>query len=342
MTSPSEATKLGVVVIGRNEGERLARCFRSLKAGPKDYPIVYVDSGSTDGSRELARAQGADLVELDPSQGFTMARGRNAGMQRLLNLIPDLDLIQFLDGDCELQPTWLELGRRTMESRPDAAVVSGRRRERQRDANVYHRLMDMEWDTPIGEVAACHGDAMMRVAFLRAAGPFDELLIAGEEPELCARLRAAGGRILRVDAEMSLHDVSIDRFGQWWRRCMRSGHGSAQCASLHGWLHDKDATRLLASAWLWDFFIPLGLVIAVWQFGPSALLGFLIYPLHAAKIAFGRWRRGASVADAAAYAVFMQVSRASTLLGHLSFVLTRLRRRPSKLIEYKGDARKAT
>jgi GT2 family glycosyltransferase len=340
MNASSE--KLGVVVIGRNEGARLARCLASLQSGSANHPIVYVDSASTDGSPALARARGADVVELDTSQGFTMARGRNAGMRRLLERIPDLELIQFLDGDCELQPTWLEIGERTMAARPDAAVVSGRRRERRRDANVYHRLMDMEWDTPIGEVVACHGDALMRVAFLRAAGPFDESLIAGEEPELCARLRAAGGRIVRVDAEMSVHDVAIDRFGQWWRRCLRSGHAEAQAAARHGWLHDKAATRVLLSAWLWVCVVPLALALASWQFGPWALLGFLVYPLHAAKIAWGRWRRGAVLADAALYALFIQIGRGATLLGHWSLLRTRLQRRPSTLIEYKSDARKAT
>lgn len=334
--------KLGVVVIGRNEGARLARCLASLGTGQTPHPIVYVDSGSSDGSTELARAQGADLVELDPSQGFTMARGRNAGLRRLLERMPDLELIQFLDGDCELQPNWLELGQRAMQQHPDAAVVSGRRRERHADANIYHRLMDMEWDTPIGEVAACHGDALMRVSFLRAAGPFDESLIAGEEPELCVRLRAAGGRILRVDAEMSLHDVSIDRFGQWWRRCLRSGHAEAQAAARHGWLHDKAASRVLLSAWLWVFVVPLAILIAVLLLGGWALALFLVYPLHTAKIALGRWRRGASVADALLYALFIQIGRFATWLGHWSHWLRRLRGRPSTLIEYKTGARNAT
>ena len=333
---------LGVVVIGRNEGARLARCLASLGAGATAPPIVYVDSGSSDGSVELARAQGADVVELDPSSGFTMARGRNAGMQRLLDRFPDLELVQFLDGDCELQPAWLESGQRAMRARPDAAVVSGRRRERHRDANIYHRLMDMEWDTPIGEVAACHGDAMMRVAFLRAAGSFDETLIAGEEPELCVRLRAAGGRILRLDAEMSLHDVSIDRFGQWWRRCLRSGHAEAQGAASHGWLHDRAASRVLLSAWLWALFLPVAITLSALLFGPWALAAFLVYPLHTAKIALGRRRRGDTVADSLLYALFVQIGHFATVLGHWSHWLTRLQRRPSTLIEYKTRARNPT
>lgn len=49
----SITTSLGVVVIGRNEGERLKRCLASL-LGNVDQ-IVYVDSGSTDGSVQLAQ-----------------------------------------------------------------------------------------------------------------------------------------------------------------------------------------------------------------------------------------------------------------------------------------------
>ena len=248
-----------------------------------------------------------------------MARGRNAGFRRLLERMPEIELVQFLDGDCELQPRWLDQGRLAMQQHPDAAVVSGRRRERDRNANVYHRLMDMEWDTPIGEVDACHGDAMMRVSFLRKAGLFDESLIAGEEPELCTRLRGAGGRILRLPAEMSLHDAAIDGFRTWWRRCLRSGHAEAQCAARHGWRRDRSAIRALVRPWLWVFCVPLALGLATLSLGAVALAGFLVYPLHAAKIALARRRRGDSLADSALYALFVLIGRVPTWLGHLSY-----------------------
>ena len=330
---------LGVVVIGRNEGARLARCLESLRAAGPAVPVVYVDSGSTDGSPALARARGAELVALDPARGFTMARGRNAGARRLLERVPGLSLIQFLDGDCEMQPAWLEAGRRAMQAHPDAAAVSGRRRERRRNLNVYHRLMDMEWDTPIGEVGACHGDVLMRVSYLQAAGLFDEGLIAGEEPELCTRLRGAGGRILRIDAEMSLHDAAIESFSQWWRRCLRSGHGQLQAAARHGWRHDPALARELVRPWLWICLVPLAVLAAALAWTPLALLGLLVYPLHAAAIARARRRRGASIGDAWLYAASILIGRIPVWLGHVSFLATRLRRRQSTLIEYKGDAR---
>jgi hypothetical protein len=48
------------------------------------------------------------------------------------------------------------------------------------------------------------------------------------------RLRAAGWRVCRLDAEMAWHDAAMTRFGQWWRRTLRSGYAFAQGAALHG------------------------------------------------------------------------------------------------------------
>jgi len=66
----------GVVVIGRNEGERLKRCLRSIPTG---YPVVYVDSGSSDDSVAFALSTGAIGDEMDNASGCTGARAGNAG-----------------------------------------------------------------------------------------------------------------------------------------------------------------------------------------------------------------------------------------------------------------------
>src|SRR6185437_7195484 len=95
--------KFGAVAIGRNEGERLRQCLKSLSAAAA---VVYVDSGSTDGSAEWARSQGADVIDLDIGLPFTAARARNAGFGRLREIDSDLRYVQFLDGDCELIDGW--------------------------------------------------------------------------------------------------------------------------------------------------------------------------------------------------------------------------------------------
>ena len=193
--------RVGVVAIGRNEGERLRRCLTSVveRAGV----VVYVDSGSTDDSVEMARGLGAMVVDLDRTTPFTAARARNAGLATLREAAPGLELVQFVDGDCEVAAGWLELAARQLDAEPQVAVVCGRRRERHPEASIYNRLCDIEWDTPVGYADACGGDALMRVAALAEVGGYDPDLIAGEEPDLCLRLRQRGWKVLRMDAEMT-------------------------------------------------------------------------------------------------------------------------------------------
>ena len=99
---------------------------------------------------------------------------------------------------------WFEAALAAMDRDPQLAVVCGRRRERFRERSIYHRLCDLEWDTPVGEARACGGDALMRVTALQQAGGYNEAVIAGEEPELCVRLRQCGWKVWRIEAEMTL------------------------------------------------------------------------------------------------------------------------------------------
>src|SRR5215475_745807 len=123
----------GIVVIGRNEGKRLQRCLRSAPVGTA---VVYVDSGSTDGSGQWAREQGTDVIELDVSVPFTAARARNAGFRRLKEIAPDLLYVQFVDGDCELEKNWLKSAVSFIDLHADVGIVCGRRRERHPDRSI--------------------------------------------------------------------------------------------------------------------------------------------------------------------------------------------------------------
>jgi glycosyltransferase involved in cell wall biosynthesis/GT2 family glycosyltransferase len=327
-------TTLGVVAIGRNEGGRLRRCLGSALAFTP--AVVYVDSGSTDGSLAWARSQGVAAVALDLSLPFTAARARNEGFRRLLQDYPGLEFVQFVDGDCEINPTWLGRARGAFDTGPDVAVVCGRRRERFSGASVYNRLCDMEWDTPVGAADACGGDALFRVAALRGAGGYRAALVAGEEPELCARLRGAGWKVLRIDAEMTLHDAAMSRFGQWWKRNVRAGHAYAECA----WLHRAGPVRLWKrenrSNWFWGLLLPLtALAAAAFTWGLSLLLlgGYLALGW---RIYRGRRRRGSSPADARLYAAFCVLGKFAQVAGQIRYHWGRWRGIPSALIEYKG------
>ena len=312
---------IGVVVIGRNEGERLERCLNSLLPGS---PVVYVDSGSTDGSVALARSKGADVVELDRATPFTAARARNAGVERL----PEVDYVQFLDGDCELAAGWLERAAAFLSQHEDVAAVCGRLREKHPERTVYNLLCDIEWDGAPGEARACGGIAMMRLDALAAVHGFRAELVAGEEPELCARLRAAGWRIWRLDAEMAAHDAAMSRFGQWWRRTLRAGYAFAQGAALHGAPPERLGVRESRSAWFWGFVLPIFAAACVGVAGPWGAAVLAAYPLQVARLAL----RGARTpGENWRHAAFLVLGKFPEMLGQLKFRLER----QARLIEYK-------
>jgi glycosyltransferase involved in cell wall biosynthesis len=314
----------GFVVIGRNEGERLARCLASVA----NRVLVYVDSGSTDGSVALARERASAVVELDPATPFSAARARNAGFKRLLELEPQLDYVQFLDGDCELAPGWLAKAERFLAENPRVAAVCGRLREKHPQRTVYNLLCDIEWDAPRGEARACGGIAMMRVVALAAARGYRADLVAGEEPELCARLRAAGWRIWRLDAEMAAHDAAIARFGQWWRRTLRGGYAYAHLAALHGAPPERLGVRESRSAWLWGCGLPLLAVGLTPWWGAWALGLLAAYPLQVLRLALHGAR---SPSENWRHAFFLVLGKFPEFAGQLKFRLEP----QARLIEYK-------
>jgi cellulose synthase/poly-beta-1,6-N-acetylglucosamine synthase-like glycosyltransferase len=326
--------RVGVVAIGRNEGERLGRCLASLD--PAARPTVYVDSGSTDGSPDLARSLGAEVVALDLSVPFTAARARNAGFERLLAVAPEVEYVQFVDGDCEVDPNWIPTATAELDVRPAVGVVCGRRRERFPESSIYNRLCDLEWDGPAGETLACGGDALVRVSALKAAGGYRPDLIAGEEPELCVRLRAGGGKVVRLAAEMTLHDAAMTRFGQWWRRNVRAGHAFAQVSRLHAKSPFGIWRREARSNWLWGLAVPILAVLgAPYTLGLSLLL-LLGYPVLYWKVARGRRRAGDDSRTARLYARYCVLSKFAQAGGQLRYWRNRLLGRTNELIEYKG------
>ena len=315
---------VAAVAIGRNEGARLRRCLDSLMG--QVARVVYVDSGSTDGSRDLARGLGAEIVELDMSLPFTAARARNAGVARLAEGGSPA-FVQFVDGDCALEPGWIAAAVDAMRDDPALAVVCGRRREIAPEASVYNRLADIEWDTPVGEAKACGGDSLMRMAAFEAVGGFDPRVIAGEEPELCLRLRQAGWRIRRIDRDMTRHDAAMTRFSQWWRRAVRGGYAYALGYAMHGAAPERHKAADVRRIALWGIVLPLAVLAAAFALGPWALLALLVYPLQVLRLA----RRDGDLA----HALFNTLGKFAEAQGMLRFLRDRLAGRTPQIIEYK-------
>lgn len=326
---------IGVVVIGRNEGERLRRCLESVRATAD--AIVYVDSGSADGSIELARTRGVEVVELDMTTPFSAARARNEGFNRLTKSHPTLDYVQFIDGDCTLAPGWLAAAAAALCGRAEYAAVIGHLRELHPQASPYNRLCAMEWRSPAGELTnygALGGIAMMRAAVFRKLGGFNPSVIAGEDSELGVRMALAGYKVVKIDQPMAVHDANILRFSQWWRRAVRSGHATGQRAYLNGRSWVRDCARERNSLWFWGIGLPSVILLAAAPSAGWSLWLLAGYPLLGARIYRFRRGRGDGGGDALLYALFLVLGKFAEAIGMLKFYWNRLRAR-YEIIEYK-------
>jgi glycosyltransferase involved in cell wall biosynthesis len=333
---------LGLVVIGRNEGERLVRCLASVRSAPKR---VYVDSGSTDGSVAHALSVGVSVVELEVPPNFTAARARNAGLIRLLVDNPGLEFVQTVDGDCEIHPDWVPAALTALRADTELAAVYGRLRERYPERSVYNALCDDDWNVPIGETPIVGGIALFRVSALRQVNFYDPTMIAGEEPDMAMRMRKTGWRLRRIDVEMGFHDVDITRFSQWWKRTRRTGHAYAELAFRHPDARNPDWRHTTHSIMFWGGMMPLALLGAValalfasayWWLMVGLVL--LAWPMNVGQIALRKLRAGFSPKFAGASGALLMIGKIPQFMGLTEYHVNRLTGRASQLIEHKGPA----
>lgn len=341
--APRLAT-LGIIAIGRNEGDRLRQCLESLEplvsAGAR---VVYVDSNSSDGSQELAESRGATLLRLDLSKPFSAARARNEGLHRLLEMEPGTEFVFFLDGDCSLHRDFVPVALRVLQARPELAAVCGRRRERHPEASLYNRLIDLEWDTPVGDTLSVGGDALFRRSALEQVGGFDPTVSAAEEPELCSRLRAKGWRLARIDAEMTTHDAAISRFSQWWKRQVRNGYGIYDVATRFPEQDLPSQRRQVKNTRRWGLHYPVALIVIPLVLGffskglaaAAAVVLLAVVPFQLARMTAAILPKTRSTSLALAHAGLTLLSAFPTLQGQVRYRKDR-RMGAQRLIEYKA------
>ena len=315
---------LGAVAIGRNEGDRLKACLRSLV--PLCDRVVYVDSGSRDDSVAFARGLGVEVVELDTSVPFTAARARNAGFNALM-AGGDLELVQFVDGDCRVEAGWLEAGAAAMRADPGLGLVTGWRAEIHPTASVYNAMCEVEWHRPAGPIETSGGDMMVRAAAFRGVGGFDPRLIAGEDPEFSLRLGKAGWRLERLPVAMTLHDADMTRFRQWWQRTVRTGHCFAQIGAMHPPHFRREIQRI----WVYGLILPLLALAGLFASGWLVLLVLALYLLSWAKTLRGLGGQPM----AARQAGLLTLAKIPNLLGMLTYYRHRRSGEAMELIEYK-------
>jgi len=323
------ALTIAVVVIGRNEGARLAACLRSVLA--QVDRVVYVDSGSTDGSLTRARDLGVEVISLDARTPFTAARGRNAGFFHWRNQPDPPDLVQFLDGDCLLIDGWLTAGVNALQADAGLGLVTGWRAEIDKGNSIYNALCDFEWRRPAGLIKACGGDMLVRSTAFAKTGGFNPDIIAAEDDEFCVRLRKSGWQLRRVPVEMSRHDAAMTRFSSWWQRAVRSGHGFAQVGHLHPDYFLAERRRVLLFGLILPLLFVLGLLL-------SCLLSALVlglYGLSFLRTVQGLKAAGLPLPKALHHSVFLSLSKLPNMIGIITYWWRRLRRQNMNIIEYK-------
>jgi cellulose synthase/poly-beta-1,6-N-acetylglucosamine synthase-like glycosyltransferase len=336
MSAPGQCTMLSVVIIGRNEGDRLRKCLASanaMHAGEWKTETIYVDSGSTDRSIEIAAAMGARVVVLSAEKP-TAAMGRNAGWREATG-----ELILFLDGDTVVDPRFATHAVREF-AEPRVAVVWGHRREMYPEASVYNRVLDLDWIYAPGWTAFCGGDAIFRRGVLEKVGGFDDTLIAGEEPELCNRIINAGFRILHIDRIMSGHDLAMTRFSEYWKRANRAGHAFAEVSGRFAntphplWRAEARRNRIhayaLAVAVLTGLCASL-LMRSFWGIGAVGLFGAALTVRTAWN---ARWKSD-NWFTLLVYGVHSHFQQLPIFVGQMMFSRSRRRGKRIGIVEYK-------
>jgi len=316
-----------VVIIGRNEGDRLDKCIKSvLKSGAK-Y-IIYVDSHSNDGSVALAKGLNVDVVELDNEKPLSAARARNEGVDSLMALSSSIDYIHFIDGDCELDVNWLPKAIVALNNLKDVAVVCGRLREKHREQTIFNKLSDIGWYIPPGEVESAGGIATIRASvFLNNKG-FNDKLIAGEEPEFYLRLRQAGHKILSLKDNMATHDAAMTSYSEWWTRTVRTGFSYANAKE---WDTRENKSRSLI---IWGGLYPLLLGLSpLINLGATAALIILFF-LQIFKI-FLNLNIPYSKKDKFLYACVCMLDKFPEFLGFLKYQYAKMSGTRHQIIEYK-------
>jgi cellulose synthase/poly-beta-1,6-N-acetylglucosamine synthase-like glycosyltransferase len=325
---------ISVVVIGRNEGPRLARCLSSVQAAEWQnlcWELIYVDSASSDNSLAVATRLGARVLELGAARP-SAAAARNVGWRAASG-----ELVLFLDGDTELHPLFVP---RAVAALADTDVVAvwGHRRESLPGQSVYTRVLDLDWIFAPGRSDYFGGDALVRRQALAEVGGFDDALVAGEEPELCRRLRARGGQIQHIDAPMTLHDLAITTARGWWTRAERAGLAYAQVAARFAgtddplWQREARRNRIHGGAVL---ALPILLLVALWLW-PALGLGLMLAVLAlGARSAWRcRWKCPGQPMLACAYALHSHLQQVPILAGQWRWWRLQRARRAPELIEY--------
>jgi cellulose synthase/poly-beta-1,6-N-acetylglucosamine synthase-like glycosyltransferase len=268
---------------------------------------------------------------------MSAAKARNQGFAWLLKKDSTIQCVQFLDGDCTLDPGWIEAAVCALADDPGRAAVIGHIQERDPDATPYNKLCAMEWRSAPGDVnnyGAFGGISMMRADAFSALGGFRPDVIAGEDSELGVRIALAGYKMTKLDVPMAVHDADMRTFHQWWKRAVRAGHAIGQRSDIHGKTVLRDCVRERNSTVFWGIGLPLLILSTIFSTQGASLLLLIAYPILGVRIWRYRRKIGDRPADALLYAAFLLIAKFANAVGLLKFAARKTVGR-YEIIEYK-------
>jgi cellulose synthase/poly-beta-1,6-N-acetylglucosamine synthase-like glycosyltransferase len=245
----------------------------------------------------------------------------------------------FLDGDTELASDFVAESIAEFDD-PRVGVIYGHRREVDARKSVFTRVLDLEWIHPPGPSDSCGGDALVRRSVLEELGGFDETLIAGEEPELCWRIRSHGWIVLHVDRNMVKHDLDITRLSQYWRRAIRTGYAYAEVSRRFRatepplWKAESKHNQINGTVILGLMLGGSSLCVVLRSVLPIAATISIVLALAIRTAVRNRWKGSDSI-TLLLYGLHSHLQQIPILFGQMKYHLQRRRGIVPQLIEYK-------
>jgi glycosyltransferase involved in cell wall biosynthesis len=192
---------VSVIVIGRNEAQRIERCLRSVFASLKsrdDCEVIYVDSASEDDTVAIASRFPIRILQLRQSWKLSPSAGRYIGYQHARG-----KYLLFVDGDSLLFKRWLGKACEYLEQNPACGGVGGIMHQAYLSRSgtciaVVKNYFSQNPAAPVQAAMSLSGIAMYRKDAMKKAGTFNPFLTTGEECELALRIRNVGYSLARI------------------------------------------------------------------------------------------------------------------------------------------------
>ena len=210
-----------IIIPHLNGRHHLDDCLNSLRRQTfRDFEVILVDNGSTDGSQEYVRQHFPELrlLELGQNRGFTGAC--NAGWQAAQG-----QYILLLNNDTEADPRWLECIVDAFGRYPQAGIIASKmllfdQRDHFHTAGDYYRLDGMPgnrgvWQPDRGQYndeepvfSACGGAAAYRRQLLDQIGFLDDdFFFSCEDMDVAWRAHLAGWQVIYVPTAVVYHKL---------------------------------------------------------------------------------------------------------------------------------------